>query len=146
MAIDMQAYLPDDILVKVDRAAMSCSLETRAPLLNHKLVEFAWRLPLNTKIQGSSGKVPLKEVLYRHVPKKLVDRPKMGFGVPMGDWLRGDLREWAEDMLAEETLNRQGYFNTGLIQNALKAHMSGEANNQFYLWDILMFQAWLEVQ
>ncbi len=142
--MDTAVYLPDDIMVKVDRAAMGVSLETRAPYLDHEVVEFAWRLPLSMKIRGREGKRILKKILYRHVPRILVDRPKMGFGVPIDQWLRGPLKEWACDLLSRETLNRQGYFNPDPIQAALDEHLSGRRDHQYRLWNILMFQAWLE--
>lgn len=146
MAIDMLSYLPDDILTKVDRAAMGVSLETRVPLLDHHVVEFAWCLPMAYKIHNSVGKWPLRQILYKHVPQSLMERPKMGFGVPIGNWLRGPLREWAEELLNESTLSRQGYFNPQLIRQQWIEHLSGQMDNQYLLWDILMFQAWLEAE
>lgn len=146
MALDMLSYMPDDILVKVDRAAMSVSLETRVPFLDHRVVEFAWRLPMAYKIRAGQTKWALRQVLYRHVPKPLIERPKMGFGVPVGDWLRGGLRDWAENLLDEDKLKRQGYFRPEQIRRMWRAHLEGHVNEQYRLWIVLMFQAWLEHQ
>lgn len=144
MFADAQTYLMDDILTKVDRAAMAVSLETRIPFLDHRLVEFVWSLPHAFKIQHQNGKRLLKDVLYHYVPKELIDRPKMGFGVPLAKWLRQDLKPWATELLAENKLREAGYMDANIIQNYWREHQNNTQNWQAALWNILMFQSWLE--
>ncbi len=144
MYLDLVSYLPDDILTKVDRAAMSVGLETRIPLLDHRLVEFSMSLPLAILRRDGRSKWPLRQLLQRYVPPPLVERPKMGFGVPIGAWLRAPLRDWAAQLLAPERLQREGHFDAARVGAAWSDHLSGRRNLQYPLWDVLMFQAWHE--
>lgn len=144
MYLDQRAYLPDDVLCKVDRATMAVALESRVPLLDHRLVEWAWRVPADLKARDRRGKWLLRELLSRYVPRALVDRPKMGFSVPLGAWLRGPLRDWAQDLLSESALNREGFLDPRPIRNVWAEHLSGRANHEYKLWTVLMFQAWID--
>ncbi len=144
MLSDQMRYLPDDILVKVDRASMSVGLEAREPLLDHRLFALSWRIPLSMKISDGKGKQLLRRALYRYVPPALVERPKAGFTLPLDSWLRGPLREWAAALLEPARLRREGYFNAGVVDQVWREHQTKRRNRQLALWDILMFQAWLE--
>ncbi|MEN6348211.1 MAG: asparagine synthase (glutamine-hydrolyzing) [Syntrophomonas sp.] len=144
MYLDSISYLPDDILVKVDRACMGVSLESRVPFLNHQVIEFAWQLPLSMKINHGQGKYILRRVLRRYIPDNLIERPKMGFGVPIDSWLRGPLKKWAEDLLDVDRLKSEGYLSSQSIHEKWEQHLSGKRNWQHHIWNILMFQAWLE--
>ena len=143
MYCDALSYLPDDILCKVDRAAMSVGLETRVPFLDHRVAELAARIPISMKIQGRTGKAILKKLLYQHAPKAMFNRPKAGFAVPVGEWIKGPLKPWAEDMLNSSDLKNQEYFNTAIVMNRWKAHISGEQDSTQALWTVLVFHSWL---
>jgi asparagine synthase (glutamine-hydrolysing) len=142
--LDLVGYLPDDILTKVDRAAMAVSLETRVPFLDRSVFDFAWRLPMDLKLRDGVTKWILREVLYRHVPRQLVDRPKMGFGLPIGPWLRGPLRPWAEELLSERRLVGQGLLDPVPIRRAWAQHLSGRRDLAHELWDVIALQSWLD--
>lgn len=144
MQCDMDMYLQEDIMTKVDRASMAVSLESREPLLDHRIIEFAWRLPPHLRGAAPRTKHMLRSVLYKHVPQELIERPKQGFAVPMGQWLRGPLRDWAEALLDESRLKQEGYFHPELIRKRWNEHVAGKRNWHYYLWVILMFQAWHE--
>lgn len=145
MYLDLITYLPDDILCKVDRASMYSSLETRAPFLDHRVVEFAARLPMRQKIHDGHSKWLLRQVLYNYIPKELVEHPKMGFSIPIGLWLRGPLREWSESLINSNRLEKEGYLNADLVQEKWNEHLSGKRDWQNLLWNVLMFQSWLDV-
>jgi len=144
MVWDAQTYLVDDILTKVDRASMRVGLEARVPFLDHNVVEFAWRIPMSMKLKDGSGKWLLKQLLYRHVPQSLVERPKMGFSVPVDAWLRGTLREWAETYLAEDRLRSEGFFDARVVRQTWEQHLKGKIDAGSPIWTLLMFQIWLE--
>ena len=146
MLFDGVTYLPDDILVKVDRAAMAVSLETRVPLLDHRVAELAWRLPMSMKVRDGRGKWALRQILYRHVPRDLVERPKAGFAIPVGQWLRDPLRDWADDLLSERRLKEQGYLDVAVVTGLWREHRSGRRDWTPRLWNVLMLQSWLETQ
>jgi asparagine synthase (glutamine-hydrolysing) len=144
MFLDTVTYLPDDILVKLDRAAMAVSMEGRVPLLDHRVVEFAARLPLSMKLHNGGGKWILRQILHQYVPQELIDRPKKGFSLPIAEWLRGSLREWAEELLGESRLRHDGYFHPKVVRKIWEDHLSGQRDFRHHVWAVLMFQAWLD--
>ncbi len=146
MLKDLLGYLPNDILTKVDRASMSVSLETRVPFLDHELVEATFRVPINMHLFGGKSKSILRHILYKYVPQDLIERPKMGFGIPLDSWLRGPLKDWAESQLNEKRLDYEGYFVTQKVRKIWMEHLNGSKNWSSQLWNILMFQSWLENQ
>jgi asparagine synthase (glutamine-hydrolysing) len=139
---DYTGYLPDDILVKVDRASMAVSLEARAPLLDHRVLELVWSLPTDYLFDGRDGKRILRDLLTRYVPRELIDRPKRGFSVPIKEWLVGPLRDMVEELISEQTLREQGIFDPGAVRQAWQQHLYGWANHSELLWAVLMFQVW----
>jgi asparagine synthase (glutamine-hydrolysing) len=143
MYCDAVSYLPDDILAKVDRASMAVALETRVPFLDHRVAELAARISLDTKVRGTEGKRILRNMLYELVPRDLVDRPKAGFAVPVGEWIKGPLRGWAEDLLDVNLIRNQGYLDPSIVRSRWHQHLSGRRDSTPALWAILMFQSWL---
>jgi asparagine synthase (glutamine-hydrolysing) len=146
MYCDAVSYLPDDILAKVDRASMAVSLETRVPFLDHRVAELAARIPIDLKVRDGRGKYILRKLLYSLVPPKLVERPKAGFGIPVGEWIKGPLRPWAEDLLDSGRMRAEGWFIPEVVQRRWADHLSGRRDSTPALWSILMFQAWLRDQ
>jgi asparagine synthase (glutamine-hydrolysing) len=146
MYCDAVTYLPDDILAKVDRASMAVSLETRVPFLDHRVADVAARIPLELKLRGASSKHILRQLLYRQVPERLFDRPKAGFAVPVGEWIRGPLRDWAEALLDPARLRSDGWFDPDIVSRRWQDHLSGQRDSTQAIWSILMFQAWLDSQ
>jgi asparagine synthase (glutamine-hydrolysing) len=144
--LESMTSLPDDMLVKVDRAAMGVSLETRIPFLDHRVLEFSWKLPISMRMRDGVGKWALRQVLYRYVPQSLIERPKGGFSVPIDVWLKGPLREWAEGYLNENRIKGEGYLNAPMVTSRWEEHMKGKRKWQQHLWGVLMFQTWLESQ
>ena len=144
MLLDTLTYLPGDILTKVDRASMSVGLESRAPYLDHRLIEWAWNLPFNMKYNSTTPKWILREILKKYIPKELINRPKMGFGVPIDKWLRGPLKEWASDLLSEDKIRNQNIFNEKVVTEKLDCHIKGKKGLHHELWTLLMFQSWIE--
>jgi asparagine synthase (glutamine-hydrolysing) len=146
MYCDAVSYLPDDILAKVDRASMAVALETRVPFLDHRVAELAARIPLEMKVRGGTGKHIVRQLLYGLVPRTIVERPKAGFAIPVGDWIKSSLRPWAEDLLDPDLIRRQGYFDPDAVQSRWRQHLSGQRDSTPALWAILMFQSWLAAQ
>ena len=143
---DAVSYLPDDILVKVDRASMAVSLETRVPFLDHRVAAVAARIPHSMKIRGAQGKHILRQLLYREAPRHLFDRPKAGFAIPVGEWIRGPLRPWAEELLEPKRMADVGWFNPAIVQHRWREHLAGRRDSTPALWAVLMFQSWLREQ
>ena len=141
--LDTQTYFPDDFLVKVDRASMAYSLEARVPLVDHRVVEWFWRLPLNMKVRKNESKWILRQILGKHIPASFFERPEMGFGIPIGEFLRGPLREWASDLLSESTLRQQNLLHPKPLQDMWQNHLTGRVNAQYVLWNVLMLDAWV---
>jgi len=144
MFMDSIDFLANDILTKVDRASMSVSLETRAPFLDHRLIEYSWSLHKSLKINKSQGKVMLRKLLNKHLPKDLYERPKMGFGIPLNEWIKGPLRDWVFDMLSRENIEKNGFLSFDHVSKILKEHYSGKIDNQNLIWSLVMFQSWIE--
>lgn len=142
MALDTLTYLPDDIMVKVDRASMAMSLECRAPFLDHRVLDYAWRLPMDLKLRNGQSKWVLRQLAYRHIPARMLDRPKMGFGFPIDNWLRGPLREWVEELISEKRLTEGGWFSPEVVRKCWQEHLNGSRNWSVQLWAILMFETW----
>jgi asparagine synthase (glutamine-hydrolysing) len=140
------SYLPDDILCKVDRASMAVSLETRVPFLDHRVAELAARIPLGMKVRGGAGKHILRNLLYREAPRELFDRPKAGFGIPVGEWIKGPMRPWAEELLDPSRMAGDGWFDPVIVQRRWRDHLSGQRDSTPALWAVLMFQSWLTEQ
>ncbi len=143
MALDALSYLPDDILVKVDRAAMACSLETRIPLLDHRIVEFAFQLPFHFKFREGVTKWPIRQILYKYIPRNLVERPKQGFAIPLSKWLRNELREWTFDILNNNQMRQDGLLDVDIVQKYMNEHMNKLQDHSDVIWSFLMFQCWL---
>ena len=146
LLLDTELVLPDEMLVKVDRASMASALEVRVPFLDHRLVEWAWTLPMSAKVNGGQGKRIVRDALRAYLPDDLVDRPKMGFDPPLAVWLRGPLRPWAEELLSEDRLRRDGWFDPKPIRRVWDEHQSGARNWDYRLWAVIMFNAWLDSQ
>ena len=144
MALDSVGYLPSDILVKVDRAAMNASLETRAPFLDARTVCAAWSLDLSHRIRDGVGKAVLRDILYRHVPKQLIERPKQGFSIPIDDWLRGPLKDWADNLISEDMIEAFGVLQPHTVREVWSEHLSVRRNHGHLLWSLLMLQQWLQ--
>jgi asparagine synthase (glutamine-hydrolysing) len=144
MFVDFVAYLADDILTKVDRASMGVSLEVRCPLLDPTIIEFAWSVPYSMRIGPNGGKLILRNLLARHVPRELFERPKKGFDVPIAEWLRGPLRDWAEALLDPHRLHQEGFLKAQAVRQVWQEHLSGQRSHAFLLWSLIMFQAWYD--